>query len=1195
MNTLQLQNFAVSARQQLMNAVDAQMESALAPHSRLQVDSPDVFDALKSEIQESGGGAKGKARVIERYAYRWFNRIIAFRYMDVHEFTQTPVVSAANLMSTSALPEILSAAKRGEYDDEIFNASGTGNARLRETIEGLFNGIVHDDDPQSRAYGLLIQATCRYWNKFMPFMFENTNNVKGKVDEALMPPDLLAEGSVLRKAAEVMTPNSCESVEVIGWLYQFYISERKDAVMASFKKSKKAGADEIPAATQLFTPDWIVQYLVQNTVGRLWMQNHPECELYKDWEYYIAPSHNKEYESEDTSFLKISSPEELTVCDPACGSGHMLTYAFDLLYSIYSDEGYAPSEIPEKILEKNLFGMEIDERAANLAAFALSVKAREKSRRFFNKQAEPNIRQISPHTFTEDEVDEINRSLQADLSVEQWNVYRDADVLGSLIRPDDEIVRFADEIVYPEQTTDITLLPLLERVKLFATQTKYLTRKYAAVVANPPYMGSSNMGDVLKQYVHDNYRDGKADLMTCFMIRAKELTSELGYWAMINLPSWIALSSFKELREWLLSVNHIESFIDLGRGIFGSDFGSVAFVCRNAQICQSHGYYRRLFERHVEVRTVERIRLLFLDESYHVFTVDQQEFAQIPGSPIVYWLSDAMRKTFSLGKPLGEEAQLKNGMSTGNNESVLREWPEISHNKFTSECHDRSEVDSTGKTWFPYNKGGKYRKWFGNAEIVIRYDKQGRDVMASLKGSRPNSPHLYFKRCVSWSKVTSGEPAFRFFPEGFVFDVAGCSLFPSEESRTFPIMAILNSSVALSLLKALSPTLNVEAGQLSTIPMVETDSDPEIVRKLVTTSQEDWNTSELAWDFKFPPLVSDGNELFDVSSGCRGSLSKRVFKYIKQSERIAFEQQHREIQNNGQIAKAYGVTNEVQIDVPLERVSLKRNSAFVYPDKTPTERDELFARDLVKELISYAVGCMFGRYSIDEPGLILASQGETLDDYNDRVSDPRFMPDKDNVIPVTSEDCFEDDIVSRFRKFLEIIFGKEQQSENIAYIEQVLGKDLRTYFVNDFYNDHVKMYKNRPIYWQYSSRTDNKGAFKALIYMHRYTPKTTNVVLGYLRDFTAKIADLAAQLEGSDRNKDKRDAEKLRSAITECKAYEDQTLYPLATRNMQIDLDDGVLVNYLRMGKAVRSIPSVEKKRKDVESWTWPVNPLGSF
>lgn len=321
-------------------------------------------------------------------------------------------------------------------------------------------------------------------------------------------------------------------------------------------------------------------------------------------------------------------------------------------------------------------------------------------------------------------------------------------------------------------------------------------------------------------------------------------------------------------------------------------------------------------------------------------------------------------------------------------------------------------------------------------------------------------------------------------------------------------------------------------------------------------------------------------------------FGRQIDVFLKRWATNSEEQRQREIRNNELVADAYGVRDDVPCNVPLERVSLKRNSAFVYPDKTPSERDELFARDVVKEFISYAVGCMFGRYSIDKPGLILASQGETVDDFHERVPNTRFEPDRDNVIPVTEVDCFEDDIVSRFRRFLEITFGSKHLAENLAYIERMLGKSLRKYFVNDFYNDHVSMYKNRPIYWQYSSRTDNKGTFKALIYMHRYTPATTHTVLEYLRDFTAKIADQANQLERSDRAKDKREAEKLHKAVTECKAYEDNVLYPLATRNLDIDLDDGVLVNYLRMGQALRTIPAIEKKRKDVATWTWPVHPL---
>lgn len=390
-------------------------------------------------------------------------------------------------------------------------------------------------------------------------------------------------------------------------------------------------------------------------------------------------------------------------------------------------------------------------------------------------------------------------------------------------------------------------------------------------------------------------------------------------------------------------------------------------------------------------------------------------------------------------------------------------------------------------------------------------------------------------------------------------------------------------------MQALSPTLNFEVGQIRSLPCKFGISanwrDRE--KELVSASEKDWDSFETSWDFQRFALL-------DPDQGAQaGNLLEDAVLHLREYwHRVSEEQRQREIRNNEMVADAYGVRGDVPCDVPLERVSLKRNVAFAYPKDTPEVRDEKFAQDVVKELISYAVGCMFGRYSLDKPGLILASRGETLDDYHAQIPSPSFGPDADNVIPVTETDCFEDDIVTRFRRFLSVAFGKENLAANIAYIEQVLGKSIRKYFVNDFYNDHVKMYSNRPIYWQYSSQTNNKGSFKALVYLHRYTPKTTNVVLNYLRDYANKIADIADSLERSDRTADKKQAAKLRKAILECKDYEDQTLYPLATRNLEIDLDDGVLVNYLRMGKALRSIPAIEKKRKEVSTWTWPVHPL---
>ena len=442
MNTNKLQSFAAEARTSLMKAVRARIDTAMEQNSAAQSDNPHAYQKLRDEIKQNGGGEQGRAKTAERHAYRWFNRIIALRYMDANEFTSVHVVSGEELDNPNALPAVLSAAKRGEFDKEVFDSNVGPKTKVLPTIQAILDGSKPSNDPQGDAYGLLLRAYCDYWHKFLPFMFDDA----GAADEILMPADLLAKDSVLRKSVEAMGVEDCMgengegTVEIIGWLYQFYISERKDEVMAGFKKSKKAGVDEIPAATQLFTPDWIVRYLVQNTVGRLWTQNHPESQLHKSWEYYIEPV------GEDAGgTFKIHSPEDLTVCDPACGSGHMLTYAFDLLYSIYDEAGYSANEIPGLILERNLFGMEIDERAANLAAFALTMKARGKYRRFFRKgrQVQPNIQRITPEWFTDDEVTELNDLYGVTLDADIWNTYQNADTYGSLIQPPTELAALA--------------------------------------------------------------------------------------------------------------------------------------------------------------------------------------------------------------------------------------------------------------------------------------------------------------------------------------------------------------------------------------------------------------------------------------------------------------------------------------------------------------------------------------------------------------------------------------------------------------------------------------------------------------------------------------------------------------------------------------------------------------------------------
>lgn len=1195
MNTSKLQAFATDARRQLMNAVQARLDAALVPNSDAQVDDPRAFAFLKREIEQAGGSEQGRKHVVERYAYRWFNRIIAFRYMDVHGFTGTPVVSPAGLTSTNGLPEVLAAAKRGEYDDSTVFSLRV-NDKAKERIEGLLSGSILADDPQGRAYGLLLQSECRFWNRNLPFMFESVGKEAGRVDELLMPADLLAEGSVLRNAVEAMTPEDCGvddpsgNVEIIGWLYQYYISERKNEVMDGFKKNHKAGAEEIPAATQLFTPDWIVRYLVQNTVGRLWMQSHPDSQLHKNWDYYIQPSEDDSTGNED--ILNIQAPEDLTVCDPACGSGHMLTYAFDLLYEIYEEEGYAPSDIPSLILKHNLYGMEIDERAASLAAFALTMKARSRSHRFFKRQVEPNIQRIVPIAFKEDEVVELNDLYQVNLDSTVWNTYAKADVYGSLIQPPQELVELAASSPESEDGIDTLFDPLLrEHAEDVFTQTRYLARKYAAVVANPPYMGAKNMSGELKQFVQDHYEDGKADLFAAFILCNRQFIQHGAMLGMITMQSWMFLSSFEALRRKLLDSSSIETMAHLGAGAFDSIGGEVvstaAFTLKDNS-SSGNGTYIRLVDVSGDDNQSKACVDAIKGDTDYLFEVNQHEFAQVPGSPIVYWLSKPMLDTFAKNKALEEIAEPRQGLATADNARFVREWWEPSNYKTGFDCELREESIERGTKWFPYNKGGEYRKWYGNQEFVVNWENDGKELEDFRPRSVIRNPKTYFRPSISWSKISSGAPAFRYFPQGFIYDVAGTSIFCTNEQRK-GIIAYTNSSLAYAQLTAIAPTLNFEVGQIASLPIVNNDSkDAERnVDDLIAVSKADWDSFESSWNYHQFTLLDSKQ-----GAQCNDLLEDAVLHLREYWNRVSEEQRQREIRNNELVADAYGVRDDVPCDVPLERVSLKRNVAFAYPKDTPEVRNEKFAQDVVKELISYAVGCMFGRYSLDKPGLILASQGETLDDYHAQIPNPSFEPDADNVIPVTETDCFEDDIVTRFRRFLTVAFGKENLAANIAYIEQVLGKSIRKYFVNDFYNDHVKMYSNRPIYWQYSSQTSNKGTFKALVYLHRYTPKTTNVVLNYLRDYANKIADIADNLEHSDRAADQKQAAKLRKAVLECKDYEDQTLYPLATRNLEMDLDDGVLVNYLRMGKALRSIPSIERKRKEVSTWTWPVHPL---
>ncbi|QDZ16290.1 BREX-1 system adenine-specific DNA-methyltransferase PglX [Humibacter ginsenosidimutans] len=843
MGTAPLKSFATWARTELIKQVGARIATVLAPSSSERVENTAAIKSLETAVKAAGGEAAGRAKVADKVAYTWFNRIIALRFMDANGYTGVGIVSP-HRGQVSGQPEVLADAKRGVIDTDIVGMRTAG------TITALLDGTRRSADPQGEAYSLLLADYCHHWHRSMPFMFER----EGDYTELLIPANLLADDSVRARAVAVLTEEVCHDVEVIGWLYQFYISERKDEVFAGFKKNKKAGADEIPAATQLFTPHWIVRYLVENSLGRLWVLNHPDSHLVNQMEYYIAPV------DEETDFLRIGKAEELTVIDPACGSGHMLTYAFDLLYAIYEEQGEAPSDIPGKILTHNLYGTEIDRRAGSLAAFALTMKARARQRTFFNKHIQPNICVIEPISFSADELDFLVTK-DGDKHAEEafWNQFAEADTFGSLIRPNRSLTsRLADHLATLEDHDDILRADALDWAQYVIEQAEYLARRYAVVVANPPYMGSKQMNARLSQFMKDEYATGKADLMTAFMIRGQELTVLGGSWAMIGLPSWMSLKSFEQLRRDLLQTQRIASMVHLGRGVFGSDFGSVAFVIGNVVPSPTTtGVYRRLFEQHVEVRAVTTIENLFRDVDYHRFEVAQADFAAIPGTPIVYWLSEKTRGSFAAGKPLSEVANLRQGLATADNGRFLRQWWEVAATRTAFSCTSREEAAASGARWFPYNKGGEFRKWYGNQEHVVNWEHDGAEIVAFKPRSVIRNPGTYFSPSVSWSDISSGEAAFRRYPQGFIHDSTGHSGF-GDPRLLDQITLLLNSRYVMEIMKVVAPTLHFHIGYVGLVPVAEgiRALSTDAMGRLIETAQDDWDSAETSWGFERNPLIT---------------------------------------------------------------------------------------------------------------------------------------------------------------------------------------------------------------------------------------------------------------------------------------------------------------------------------------------------
>jgi type II restriction/modification system DNA methylase subunit YeeA len=1165
METTKLKKFAQFARRSLMEQVSSKLKLVLDSESAARRQQPEAIKSLEGAIREHG-----KEQVIERVAYIWFNRFCALRFMDVNRYTRVGVVSPA---VGQFQPEILAEAKMGHIDEEMVHD------KARQQIFALLEGKTPSRDPQGEGYRLLVVAACNYWHKAMPFLFQRIEDYS----ELLMPDDLLSGNSILAFTREALTPDACQDVEVIGWLYQFYISEKKDEVFEGLKKNKKITPKNIPAATQLFTPHWIVRYLVENSLGRLWMLNRPGSKLIERMDYYIKP------EKAETDFLSIGKPEEIKICDPACGSGHMLTYVFDLLYAIYEEEGYEPAEIPEKILTHNLYGIEIDERAGELAAFALTMKARAKQRRFFSKGVKPNICVLENVRFDEGELtnymDFVGRDLFPESLQTTLRQFEEADNFGSLIRPAIADVQWVLKTLESKKIAGhLFLTRTHQKVIQVLRQADYLSPKYHVVIANPPYMGSKGMNGRLGAWAKENFPNSKSDLFAMFIERNLDLARKHGMVAMITMQSWMFLSSFEKLRANLLNNFTIVGMAHIGPRGFDSIGGEVvsttAFIISNNVDRFYVGDYFRLVDGNSESDKVSMF-LKCEEESIH-YRLSTLDFKKIPGSPIAYWASPQKLSLFDK-QPISEVCNASFGIKTGNNDIFMHYWFELE----SGEIEFKEDGRSLNKRWYPCASGGTYRKWYGNQELVVDYENEGERIRTH--GEKHGNSfgffgrNNYFKRLLTWPKLTMGANSFRITPPGQIFDGVGLSAsFETDEVQDKALL-FLNSRVAESIIPMIAPTMSLTSGDFLKLPFGKAEAThPAAARALIDLAKSDWDSYETSWDFTNLPLQSTDYR----QPTLKATYQKLRAHWLEQT----LEMQRLEEENNRIFIEAYGLQDELTPEVPLNEVTLTCNPHYRYGNgKSEEELETLLRADTMRELVSYAVGCMFGRYSLDKPGLILANQGETVKDYLRQVPNPTFSPDEDNVIPMLDGDWFPDDITERFKKFLRVAFGEEHYEENLAFLEGALnvkGKQnytLRDFFLGEFYNDHLKRYKKRPIYWLFSSP---KGSFNALIYMHRYRPDTVSVVLNkYLREFRAKLVSYKNQMEAvsisakasqAEKTRGLKEIERVSRILVELEDYEREVLYPLATRQVEIDLDDGVKVNYPKFGAALKRIPGLD-------------------
>ena len=1184
MNTTQLSSYAPEARRAFIAAVSAQA-------ARLRIASKGTADAqVQGDVLLVGGQAfpeaiasarkslverveaRGFEATMEAIAYTWFNRFVAIRYMELHGYFDHGYRVLSHPDSLRR-PEILDHAA----DVNLPSLDRTRAVELK---------LVGTKDEE--LYRMLLIAQCNALHQAMPFLFERI----GDETELLLPANLLHTDSLIRQLVEQVDEDLWQEIEIIGWLYQFYISEKKDQVIGKVVKS-----EDIPAATQLFTPNWIVKYMVQNSLGAQWLATYPNSPLKGQMEYYIEPAEQTDEVKAQLEAITPSTlnPEALTLIDPASGSGHILVEAYDLFKAIYLERGYRQRDVAQLILEKNLFGLDIDGRAGQLTGFALMMKGRADDRRLFERGVKLNVMALVDSTGFDAErlaqgVKLADYGLKLSDLKELKRLFEHATTFGSLIQVPEGLVAKLPVLKRLSETTsqDLFVVDELKILAQLVRQAELLTAQYDAVVANPPYMGSKGMNALVKNFTKDHFPDAKSDLFACFIERGYTLAKDAGHNAMVTMQSWMFLSSFEKMRERMLRDKTIATMAHLGARAFGSISGEVVQTAACVLENRSPQGYRPVFFRLLDGGEESKQTALAHGENRFDNT-GQDEFKKIPGSPVAYWVSEQFRQAFEDGTALKYYAEIKHGLSTGKNEAVVRTWTEVSAMELGLECRTREDALSSGKKWFPYNKGGSFRKWYGNCEFVLRYDRYGNELMSSFSGHRHDGKSYYFLEGVTWTFVSSSSFAARYTPRGFVFDVAGSSLFCDQPKS---IVAFLSSGLCFQFLRTLNPTLNFQVGNLKSLPIIRkvlTENEGRVgalANVACSATQEDWDAYERSWDFQSLPILTASSEL-------TSTLESSYTAWINQNRETIAKMKRLEEENNRLFIDAYGLADELDPDVPIEQITLAVNPAYRYGGKLSEEEQwTRFRHDTMEELVSYAIGCMMGRYSLDAPGLIYAHSGN--EDF-DPSRYTTFPADADGIVPLTDTEWFDDDAAHRLIEFISVAWDAAHLEDNLTFLADNLSpkknessrETIRRYLCDSFFKDHLQTYKKRPIYWLFSS--GKQKAFQCLVYLHRYNEGTLSRMRSeYAIPLQSKMAARLEKLQGdlqvasstAHQKRLEKERAKLEKQQVELLAL-DEKLRHYADRRITLDLDDGVKVNFGKFGDLLAEVKTVHGKKPE--------------